>query len=77
MIDEIIAEFQNISEIPVGEKSNMPLDSGWETCHPGYQIVEDDASQKPGKILSNEKALYISPSRVKWFYLIGGYIWQG
>jgi hypothetical protein len=55
----------------------MPLDSDWETCHPGYQIVEDDASQKPGKILSNEKALYISPSRVKWFYLIGGYIWQG
>ena len=74
--EDAISELRNISEIPFGKEPNIPPCSSWENCQREYHIIEYD-SQKPGKVLSNKKALLVSASGVKWFYLIGGYIWQG
>ena len=66
-LDSAISELRRISEIPFGEEPNSPPCCGWELCKRIYHIHEYDDAQLPWELLSNEKALQISASEIKWY----------
>ncbi|CAN5612440.1 hypothetical protein BH10PSE14_BH10PSE14_08680 [soil metagenome] len=64
--EEALAELRRLASVPWDQAPNVAPCMSWRTCGRQYELVEYDDTGTPWRTLSQEPALEVSQTEVKW-----------